>query len=50
MLGAFSTFLKENYDLIGLALGVVGVIIGVISLFDEIKKKKNNKKKKNDKK
>ena len=35
---------KENYDLISLFVGVVGVIIAVISLMYEIKKKKSLKK------
>ena len=52
MLSAFTSFLKENYDLIGLGVGFIGVVIGVISLMDEIKKKKKakNQKKPTDKK
>lgn len=34
------TFAKENYDLIGLLVGIVGVVIAVISLMDELKKRK----------
>ena len=35
---------KENYDLISLFVGLVGVVIAVISLMYEIKKKKSSKK------
>lgn len=38
------TWAKENYDLISLFVGVVGVVIAVISLMYEIKKKKSLKK------
>ena len=38
------TWAKENYDLISLFVGVVGVIIAVISLMYEIKKKKSIRK------
>lgn len=34
---------KENYDLIGLLVGLAGVVIAVISLFYELKKKKADK-------
>ena len=34
---------KENYDLISLFVGIVGVVIAVISLMYEIKKKKEKK-------
>ncbi len=37
------TWAKENYDLISLFVGVVGVIIAVISLMYEIKKKKEKR-------
>lgn len=37
------TWAKENYDLISLFVGVVGVIIAVISLYYEIQKKKQKK-------
>ena len=37
------TWAKENYDLISLFVGLVGVIIAVISLMYEIKKKKEKK-------
>lgn len=38
------TWAKENYDLISLFVGVVGVVIAVISLCYEIKKKKSIRK------
>lgn len=41
------TWAKENFDLICLLVGLIGVVIAFISLIDEIKKKKA---KKNDKK
>ncbi len=34
---------KENYQLISLAVGVIGVIIAFITLIDELKKKKHKK-------
>lgn len=37
-------FLKENYDLIGLFIGVVGVVIAVFSLIDEVGKKRAKEK------
>ena len=37
-------FLKENYDLIGLFIGVVGVVIAVFSLIDEVRKKRAKEK------
>lgn len=40
---ALMTWAKENYDLISLFVGVVGVIIAVISLFYEIQRKKQRK-------
>ena len=40
------TFAKENYDLITLFVGVIGVIIGFISLFYELKARKRKKKEK----
>ena len=39
-----TTWAKENFDLITLFVGFVGVIIAVISLFYEMKKKKAQKK------
>jgi len=40
-----TTWAKENYDLITLSVGILGVIIAIICLFCEIKKKKSLKKK-----
>ena len=40
-----STFLKENYQLVCLLVGFVGVVIAILSLIDEIKKKRQNKNK-----
>ena len=40
---SISAFLKENYDLIVLLLSVLGVIIAVISLVYEMKKKSKKK-------
>ena len=37
-------FLKENYDLIGLFVGVVGVVVAVFSLIDEVRKKRAKEK------
>ena len=37
-------FLKENYDLIGLFIGVIGVVIAVFSLVDEVRKKRAKEK------
>ena len=34
---------KENFDLISLFVGIIGVVIAVISLMYEIKKKKEEK-------
>jgi hypothetical protein len=34
---------KENFDLISLFVGLIGVVIAVISLMYEIKKKKEKK-------
>ena len=36
-------FAKHNYDLITLMVAVLGVLLGVISLFYEMKKKKRQK-------
>ena len=41
---AITTWAKENYDLICLLVGVIGVIIAFISLIYEIKKRKAKKK------
>ena len=37
------TWAKENFDLICLLVGLIGVVIAFISLIDEIKKKKEKK-------
>lgn len=42
---SLTTFLKENYDLVTLFVAVIGVIIAVISMVYEMKKKSKNKKK-----
>lgn len=39
------TFLKENYDLLSLAVGLIGVLVATLALYLEVKKKKRNKKK-----
>lgn len=36
-----TTFLKENFDLILLFIGVLGLVIAVISLVVEVNKRKN---------
>ena len=36
-------FAKENFQLISLIVGLLAVIIGVFSLFYELKKRKNKK-------
>ncbi len=38
-----ATFLKQNYDLIMLLVGVLGVIISIMAVAVEIKKKKSTK-------
>ena len=40
---AITTWAKENFDLISLFVGLIGVVIAVISLIYEIKKKKEKK-------
>ncbi len=37
------TFAKENYDLIGLLVGIVGVVLAIVSFVDELKKRKAKK-------
>lgn len=44
-----TTWVKENFDFITLSVGFLGVVIAVISLFYELKKKKAQKKNSNDK-
>ena len=41
---AIITWAKENFDLIGLGIGVLGVVIGIISLFQAMKEKKEKRK------
>jgi len=40
---AITTWAKENFDLISLFVGIIGVVIAVISLMYEIKKKKEKR-------
>lgn len=37
-----SDFLKENFMLVSLLVGLLGLIVAVISLVAELKKRKNN--------
>ena len=41
---AIMIWAKENYDLIGLLVGVIGVLISIIGVVYEIKKKKRKDK------
>lgn len=41
---ALSTLAKENYDLISLFVGLIGVVVAFISLISEIKKRNNKRK------
>lgn len=41
---ALSTWAKENYDLISLFVGLIGVVVAFISLLSEIKKRNNKRK------
>lgn len=36
----FITFCKENFDLITLAVGILGVFVGILSVIQEMKEKK----------
>lgn len=45
MMDSITTFLKENYDMVVLLVSVLGVLIAVIALFYEVKKKSRGKKK-----
>lgn len=38
-------FLKENYDMVVLLVGILGVLLAVIALICELKKKSKGKKK-----
>jgi uncharacterized membrane protein len=42
---SITTFLKENYDLVVLLVSMLGVLIAVVALIYELKKKSKNKKK-----
>ena len=42
---AIMDWAKENFNLISLFVGIIGVVIAVISLMYEIKKKKEKEKK-----
>ena len=42
---ALITWAKENFDLISLFIGIIGVLIAFISVADEMKKKRDQKKK-----
>ncbi len=41
---ALITWAKENFDLISLLVGVIGVVVACLSLVYELKKKKKSKK------
>ena len=41
---ALSTWAMENYDLISLFVGLIGVVLAFISLLSEIKKRNNKRK------
>ena len=40
---AFMSWAKENFDLITLLVGVACIFIAILSLVDEIRKRKNKK-------
>lgn len=42
---AIMSWAKENFDLICLFVGVLGVLVSIVSVIYEIKKKRNNRKK-----
>lgn len=44
-----TSFAKENFQLILLLFSMLGVLVGIISLFHEIKKRKRNNKTKENK-
>jgi len=37
---SITTFLKENFDLVMLLVGILGVVVSIIALAAELKKKK----------
>ena len=43
---AITTWAKENYDLISLGVGVLGILIGIISVIQAKKQAKQAKKEK----
>ena len=44
-MNGITTFLKENYDLVSLMVGLLGVVVACIAVVVELKKKKTDKKK-----
>jgi uncharacterized membrane protein HdeD (DUF308 family) len=40
---SITTWLKQNYDLVSLAVGMLGVLVGVISVIYELKRRNNKK-------
>ena len=42
---AIMSWAKENFDLICLLIGVLGVLVSVISVYNEIREKKRNRQK-----
>ena len=38
-----TTFLKENFDLVMLLVGILGVVVSIIALAADLKKKKKQK-------
>ncbi len=43
MMDSIMSFAKENYDLICLMVGVIGVILSVVTLIYEIRQRKKKK-------
>lgn len=39
-MNSITTFLKENFDLVMLLVGILGVVVSIIALAAELKKKK----------
>lgn len=42
-MNSITTFLKENFDLVMLLVGILGVVVSIIALAAELKKKKKQK-------
>lgn len=42
-MNSITTFLKENFDLVMLLVGILGVIVSIIALAAELKKKNKQK-------